>query len=363
MAKATTEEKTKKPSPDDAYEVSVGQLIETTKNREVIPCTLSSDIGLGGGIPLGAIVLIGGKPKLGKTTFALQCAANAQRLFGSDIFFFPAEGRLTNQTLAQVRGLDHDKARVIRPPAIFDKKDKVIGHKKWHAQQWWDAVGETIINNPRSIIVMDSLASLSSEKEQSEGMGYQGRGDTQKLEAQFCRIFCDMVISNQVTLFLITQIQANTSGYGPTTQMKAGNAVKHYADVILFGKTFEKWDEQNGRILGHDMVYQVECSALGPPYVEIKIPLRYGYGIDNLKDIVTNAISWDLIQKAGSWFTLPYIEIEEGKEPIFVENPVDAPKDAKFIKFQGESQIRNWLLTHPIQAQAMESIIRTKVFG
>lgn len=349
-----TKETVKSTDGEESYEVSLSQLIEDTKSRSVITCTLSADIGLGGGIPLGCTVLVGGKPKLGKTTSVLTYAANAQRQFGSEVYLFPAEGRLTNQTISQVQGLDLEKTKVIKPPAIYDKSDKVIGHKKWHAQQWWDALGKVISNTNRSVIVLDSISNLSTEKEQSEGMGYQGRGDMQKLEAQFCRSFGDLIIANQITVFLIAQIQANTSGYGAPIQIKAGNAIKHQADIIMIGKKIETWGESSGRILGHDMVYNVECSALGPPFVEIKIPLRYGFGIDCAKDIITHAITWEIIKKGGAWFTLPFVE-NDGK----LEYSEDSDER---IKVQGEEQIRNWMLVHPDQLKKLESVIREKVF-
>jgi recombination protein RecA len=244
------------------------------------------------------------------------------------------------------------------PPPISDKKGNIIGYKKWGAEKWFAAIGETIEKYPGSVIIVDSLANLSSEREQSEDMGFQDRGGRNKLEAEFCRKYGNIIVPNQIALFLLTQIQANTSGYGPSMQGKVGNHVKHQADIIIFGKTFEKWPDDKGRILGHDMVYTVECSALGPPFMEMRIPLRYGYGIDNLQDIVTHAINWGIIDKAGAWYTLPFVE-EDGK----VTYKELGQEDVKYVKAQGESNIRNWLLIRPDQAKFLEHMIREKVFG
>jgi hypothetical protein len=245
------------------------------------------------------------------------------------------------------------------PPVITDKKGNVIGYKKVGSNYWWAKIGQVISENPKSVVIVDSIAALSSEKEVSEGMGYQGRGDGQKLEAQFCRKYGDIIVPNRVTVFLLTHIQANTSGYGPPVQIKAGNAVKHTADIILFGKTAEKWKEQDGRILGHDMIYNVECSALGPPHTEMRVPLRYGTGIDVIKDIITQCINWEIIKKAGAWYTIPFTE-KDGKIE-FIEQSDD--KEIKLLKFQGEDNIRNWLLIRPNETKILEDIIRKKIFG
>jgi RecA/RadA recombinase len=347
---------------DLAFSLSGEQLVEIRKKRKVIPCTLSADIGLGGGIPLGCCVLVGGKAKLGKTTLSLQYAAYAQQMFGCKVFFFNIEGRLTQHVLSQIKGLDLSEKmfEVVMGPAIYDKAGEVISNKKMSAEKWWDAIGRCIMENPNSVIIVDSISNLSSEKEQSESMGYQDRGGRNKLESEFCRKYGDLIVANSVTLFLLTHIQANTSGYGAPLQMKVGNDLRHQADVILFGKNIEKWPEQDGRILGHEMIYYVEASALGPPFLELRIPLRYGYGIDNIRDIVTHCINWSIIKKKSSWFTLPFVDNDGKVAPI---NPDEMTEDGKYIKFQGENQIRNWLLINKDQQNLLEDIIRKRVLS
>jgi RecA/RadA recombinase len=343
------------PKEDEAFKMSATQLYEISKSRDVIPCSLSADVGLGGGIPLGSMVLIGGKTGLGKTTTSLQYAANAQKIYGSEIFFYPPEGRLTHMVLSQTRGLNRDKMQIILPPSIEDKKGKILGHTKWPADRWWKEIIETIRNTRRSIVIVDSISSLSTEKEQSEGMGYQGRGDLQKLEAQFCRMIGDLIIPNQITVFLLAQTQANTSGYGPPIQIKAGNAIRFQSDIILVGKSVEKWNEEDGRIRGHDMKFYVEKSALGPPNLEITIPLRYGYGIDDIKDVINHCITWNIIKKNGSWFYLPF---KDEKSTEIADLP-----DKEGIAVQGEPKIRTWFLTRPDHLKALEQSIRNKIFS
>jgi len=348
---------------EEAYRISADQLIEVSGNRKIIPCTTSSDIGLSGGVPLGATVVVAGKSKAGKTTFSLQCAAHAQQKFGSKVFFFNIEGRLSKQVLSQVRGLkkDIDSFEVIMPPVIEDRKGNVVSHKKWYGEQWWDEIGKTIQDHPNSILIVDSIANMSSEKEVSEDMGYQDRGGRQKLEAQFCRKYGDLVVPNEVTLFLLTQIQANTSGYGSPVLPKVGNGIKHQADIIMFCKKVEQWKPDSlGRSHGHNMVYQVDCSALGPPMANVSIPLRYGYGIDDLQDTFNYAVELDIIRKGGAWYTFPYIEQNEKIEYI----DLDKLKNKEVpIKVQGEEKCRSWLIKNPDLYKSLQSEVRKKIFG
>lgn len=352
-----------KEKQDLAYRISAQQLFEKSKARDIITSSLSSDIGLGGGIPRGCTLIVGGKPKSGKTTWSLQYAANAQNQFkGVKVFFFPCEGRLDSKVLSQIRGLklDIDSFEVVMGEAIADKDGNVVKIKKMPADFWWTKIGETIINHPGCIIIVDSISALSSERELVEGIGYQGRGELQKLEAQFCREYGDLVMPNNVTLFLLAQVQANTSGYGDPLQIKCGNAIRHMGDAILFARNTEKWPDKDGRILGHDINFRIECSPLGPPWIDTKVPLRFGYGIDDIQDIITNAVNWDMIKKKGSWFKLPFIE-KDGKYEYVDLNTV--PEDTVVVKAQGEEQIRNFMLINPDTSKALDSIIRKNIFG
>ena len=338
-----------------AHRISADQLLEQSDNRDIIPCTLSSDIGLGGGIPLGCTVVLGGRPGSGKTSKTLQYAANAQNMFGSKVFFFNVEGRLGKLVMSQIRGLktDIDHFEVVMPPAITNKSGEVVGYQKWSAEKWWDEIGCTIENNPKSVVIVDSIASLSSEREISEAMGYSGRGDKQKIEAQFCRHYGDLVIPNQVAFFCLTQVQANTSGYGAGLQMKAGNALQHQADALLFCKRIDKWDaNSDGKILGHNIIFEVQKSPLGPPFVTFEVPLRYGYGIDTTQDIIKHALNWGMIKRNGAWYSLPYIQSEDE----FTYSPVESTENP--VKVQGEAKLHEWMINHPDQLKEIDDRIR-----
>lgn len=346
--------------------ISVDQLCSVERKR--IPCCLTADIALSGGMPLGGFVLIGGKPGFGKTTVAVTYAGNAQKLYGTKVFFCDVEGRFSGHVLKQCGNIDKDKFEIIRAPVILDKQTKEVkGHEKWYAENWWNVIGKIIDENTNAIIIVDAIANFSSEKEQSEGVGYEDRGKKNKMEAQFCRMYGNKAVSQEVTVMLLTHVMANTSGYGPALQYKAGNDIWHQCDLILFGKSMDKWTPVNGRILGHDMKCRVDKTSISFPHQEFDLPLRYGQGIDTVFDIQRHAINWDIIKKAGAWFQLPFVEIENEDDPdnptIEYKSADNISKEDKGIKLQGENSVWNWLVIHPEATKALESKIREMVFG
>lgn len=335
--------------------ISADQLIETNKHRQIVNCTLSLDCALGGGQTPGTF-LLGGKPKIGKSTLALQLAANAQNLYKTKIFYFNIEGRLTKRLLDQIQGIktDIDNFVICTPPVETDKRGNFVRKHKWYAEQWWELIGQTIMENPNSFIIVDSLGNMSSEKEVSEDMGYQDRGLKNKLEAQFCRKFGDCVISNGIFLVLMVQIMSDTGGgMGPSTIMKVGNAIKHQADIIINCKWAEKFKETNGKILGHYIHANIETSTLGVPNLDVKIPLRYGLGIDKTKDVLDYAIEWGLVDKTSAWYTIPFHKDNN-------EYQDEINKDI-CMRFQGEEKVYNWLLVNPKQCSLLEQKIKEKL--
>mgnify|MGYP003118130934 CR=1 FL=1 len=93
--------------------ISTGnQILERRKDYKVVTVSPAIDLSLGGGIKEGSWVILTGDPKCGKTTTALQIAANCQKE-GRPIIYLDAEGRLKEMNLLGIDGLDKEKMQVI----------------------------------------------------------------------------------------------------------------------------------------------------------------------------------------------------------------------------------------------------------
>ena len=337
---------------------SIDKFYDWSKSKLLVYGNLSSDIAMGGGIPMGSMILVGGAQGLGKSTWSWQYAVYGNNLYNCPIFFFGPENRLKYHTLNQIRDLDKKKDTIksINPPEIKDSSGDTIGFEKWPAEEWFEQIGTVIKNNTKSMIIVDSLGQLSSDSEMSEGVGYEDRGKSKKIESSFIRQYGDIAISNQHIVFLITQIIANTSGYGAHTSLVAANKTKFQSDFILWATHATKWQpsQKTGRILGHDINWKVDKSNIGPSK-DIIVPLRYGYGIDNVLDTIRHSVSFGLISQAGAWFQIPFVNPDK---PEFVD---EISKDC--IKLQGENKVWQWFLIRPKELKTLESSIRQKLFA
>ncbi|MFA5669978.1 MAG: hypothetical protein WC967_12085 [Balneolaceae bacterium] len=298
--------------------ITADQYFEEARNRPIIPISLSLDIALGGGFPMVGAIIISGMPKVGKTTLICQAIANAQALYGKDIkiFYMNIEGRLNlGKVFAQARGLQfakNDNFRIICAPK-YHENGRQIGSMKPTTEWWLARTEEVILEHPGAIIIWDSFAALCGESEYSSEIGHEDRGKSYKVVAQFCRKYGDTITSNGITFFVLTQMTANTSGYGKAYVAKAATALKHLCDTHIFlkGGTAISIDKQK---IGVEVEVIVEESAFGAPFIPCNIPLVYGKGFDVFRDLKNQAVNWGLIKQNGAWFI-----INKGEEEIKIQ--------------------------------------------
>jgi recombination protein RecA len=320
----------------------------------MINVCLSSDIAMGGGIPYGCTAIVSGKEKTGKTTFCIQAAASAQQQDPDvEVYYYNKERRLTTKVLQQIKGIDASRFHIVEPPKVTNKKGEVLGTESWTSEQWLEILGEQIKARQKCIFIFDSISSVASEKQASEGVGYMDRGASKKNETSFYQKYGDLVVGNEHVLFLVAQGYANTSGYGKSFLVKIGNSLKYMADLIMHVDKIEVWDtnKEIGRPLGHDIHWRVQESPMGPPHQDMIVPLRYGRGIDNERDILLQAINWGVVIKAGAWYKLP---VDEKNKPTEDEE--------KMVKCQGDVKARNYLVANPKAAEVIEKMVKEQVF-
>jgi len=308
----------------------------TPRSRDILPTPLSLDIALSGGIPDGVVCLITGKAKSGKTTLCLELLKNAQ-LLNRPTFYIDIEKRCTPALLSTIQGLDPGKLKII--PYQVDKP--------LMAEEYLNIIERIAKTQKKAVVVIDSIAALSTITEQENLIGSnKDMAGPAKLLSAFFRRTQQIVDSNNIILIFISQMMSNREPRGPKYIEKGGVAIQYACSVwlkVTWTKQWEKNIETNAPD-GHDLHITVQSSAMGRPFLPCVLPLRYGIGIDIIKDIVTNAENLGLIEKAGAWYSIP----------MFADKS-DPPK------FQGLTRLSNFLKENPDKLQQLETEIRDTV--
>ena len=294
--------------------VNASEIVD--QERKIVSASPAIDFGLGGGIPEGSWVLLSGTPKCGKSTLALQIAANAQQQYGKQIFLGNVEHRINKKELLGIHGLNVDSVEIIQ-----SQKGKIL-----MAQDFLQEFTNIIKTVPGSILIIDSTSALCAEKEYTEDVTSQARNEGPKLLATFCRKMASIVPVQDVILVIIQHLIANTSGYGSPYYEDGGNKVQYQADIKMRCSSFQKWNltqaDDTTRV-GQVVNWQVITSALGPPGGKIQSYLRYGYGVDDIKEYISLGLDMAIIEKGAAWYTFGELKAqgEEKLRNALIENP------------------------------------------
>jgi recombination protein RecA len=331
------------------------KVLEEKKNYKVINVSPAVDIALGGGLREGTWLTLTGDPKSGKTTTAMQIAANCQKE-GRPIIYLDVEGRLKDMNF-EVADLDPSKMNIVHPedrplPAedFLDVAHKLMSHPDYHG----------------AVLIIDSISSLMPAKE-LDGDMTPGRAGLPKILSIFTKKMGQLLPRQRGLVIAITHFIANTAGFGASKMADGGTKIQYQADTRMEIKSggekisaVTPWLNSNKERIGQAINWKILCSSMGPPGGQVQSWIKYGYGIDKTQEILILALDLGMIEKAGAWMTCAFMA--DKKDLAKKINPdLDTENEEalmKAFKFQGQDNLYNFLNSNPDVVKALEQDIK-----
>ena len=265
--------------------------------KRVFSFSPSLDIGLNGGIPEGCLVTCSGPEKSGKTSSTLHfCKKFQQADPDRFVYYLDAEGRLKEMNLRGVPGLDLERMKI-----IHSTEGNILTAEKYLS------IAEKIIHtHPGCLVVVDSISVLCPEAEMTGDLTAQIRASGPRLFSLFCKRVANVLPVNKVILWGIQHLITNTSGYGAGRKEDGGVKIQYALDVKLRLKWGEDWEvgSTEKRTIGKIAHWEIPSSALGAlPNQKVDSYIRFGIGIDELKEWIDIATSLSIVNKGGAWYS------------------------------------------------------------
>ncbi len=265
---------------------------------ETIPTgSLALDLALGGGIPKGRIIEIYGPESSGKTTLALHAVAEVQKS-GGLAAFVDAEHALDPEYASRI-GVNLDDLLISQP----DTGEQAL------------EITETLVRSAAvDIVVVDSVAALVPRAEIEGEMGDAHVGLQARLMSQALRKLTGVISKSKCTVIFINQLRMKIGVmFGNPEVTAGGNALKYYASVRLDIRRTEQIKEGDQSIGNHVKVKVVK-NKIAAPFKIAEFDIMFNQGISKSGDMIDLAVKYELIQKAGSWFSYKDEKIGQGRE-------------------------------------------------
>lgn len=260
--------------------------------------SMTLDLALGiGGIPRGRIIEIYGPESSGKTTVALHCIAETQKM-GGEVAFIDVEHAL-DPVYAEKLGVDIESLLVSQP----DSGEQAL------------EIAEALARSGAiDCIVIDSVAAMVTKAEIDGVMGDTHVGQLARLMSQAMRKLTSVISKSNCAAIFINQVREKIGViYGNPETTPGGRALKFYSTVRIEVRRGEQI-KNGSEVIGNRTKCKVVKNKVAPPFKECEFDIMYGQGISRTGEVLDLAAELNIVKKGGAWYSYNEMKLGQGRD-------------------------------------------------
>ena len=292
--------------------------------------SLGLDIALGvGGLPRGRVIEIYGPESSGKTTLALHCIAEAQKM-GGTAAFVDAEHAL-DPVYARKLGVDLENLLISQPDT---------------GEQALEICDTLVRSGAIDVLVIDSVAALTPRAEIEGEMGDALPGLQARLMSQALRKLTASISRSNTMVIFINQIRMKIGVmFGSPETTTGGNALKFYASVRLDIRRIGAIKDRD-EVVGNQTRVKVVKNKLAPPFKQVEFDIMYGEGVSKTGELIDLGVKAGVVEKSGSWFSYNSQRLGQGREnaKLFLRDNPELASEIEMLLRQNAGLIADGLL-------------------
>ena len=290
-----------------------------------------------GGLPRGRLIEFAGEEGGGKTTSALDAAANAQYMFREEwekelqeleAIQKPTKEQQTRITYLKNRGpkqvvyadcentLDEDWAALI---GVDVSSMYILRPQSQSAEEIFEMLLNMIETDEVGLVVIDSFGVMLSAQAYEKTIEEKTYGGIAAALTLFSKKAVMLCQKTGTTLIGINQMREDMNSPYSAFKTTGGKAWKHNCSVRLM---FQKgaFLDSNGAEMkrsadepkGNQVMVSVAKTKVCKPDRRTGFyTLKYDTGIDALTDLVETALRYGIINQSGSWFN--FVDLDTGE--------------------------------------------------